>query len=530
MENPEPRAQYLNIVLRQIERTALRIPRFQRDFVWGEKDVLDLLESIQKGYPIGSILTWKVERDSEYFSGFREVPFPPADQTVTAFEVILDGAQRLSSLYGCLRNPEADRIYDVSYDLRGGAFVHTSDLGEAEPWFVPMDALFDSRKFLAIQGKLTELEDGDDVLRRALDLYSIFQDYQIPIIALSSATLEDVVEVFRRVNSTGTALSPVDFVRALTWRSSFDLEETFEEFADRYQATPLEGLTDDFLVKCLAITAGLSLDARDVVRLKRLADREGALANEVESMRQALDAMAELLARFQIRSIDEVPYEVQRLLLFGLMSFSPDTPSEQIEDWFWRSTFAEEHQGKPESYVSRLIREMRGGNAAPALAVRRPVDDDLFAARVRRTGTAVATGFELLLRRTGARSLLSGEPVVGSDALHGLLFTRSELEADFGAALVSAQILANLVLLTPDDASAWKTMREQDRLLIDEVFAACEARTGEAAEIWATQGIFMPLPDDVADALYWRSVALLGRVLPMTDAEDDSPASNGAAA
>ena len=75
MENPEPRSQYLNAVLRQIERTAFRIPRFQREFVWGQRDILDLLESIENGYPIGSILTWRVEGSDDYFSGFRTSPF-----------------------------------------------------------------------------------------------------------------------------------------------------------------------------------------------------------------------------------------------------------------------------------------------------------------------------------------------------------------------------------------------------------------------------------------------------------------------
>lgn len=514
MENPEPRAQYLNVVLRQIERTALRIPRFQRHFVWGEKNVLDLLESIEKGYPIGSILTWRVETKSDYFSGFRERPFPPADPELPNYEVILDGAQRLSSLYGCLRNPGAGPVYQVSYNLRAAAFVHRSEVAHHEPWHVPMDALFDSRKFLEIQSRLTTLDDGDAVLRGALDLYSTFQDYQIPIIALSSATLEDVVEVFRRVNSTGTALSAVDFVRALTWRSSFDLEETFTEFADRYEATPLEGFTEDLLIRCLAIVAGLSLDARDVVRLKTVADREGSLSTQVAQMRRALDRMAEFLKRFHVRGMDEVPYEVQRLLLFALMHFDLDVPESDIEDWFWRSTFAEEHQGKPESYISRLIREMRSGDAGPALAVRRPVDSELFTTRVRRSGTAVATGFELLLRKTAARSLLSGDPVGGAEALHGLLFSRAELEHGFGEPFSSAQVLANLVLLTPDDAAQWKALREHRRMSIDQIFRECAPH--DAVAVWRSQGLEVDQMEGSADeVLRHRSRALLSAVLEL---------------
>lgn len=511
MENPEPRAQYLNVVLRQIEKSALRIPRFQRHFVWGERNVLDLLGSIENGYPIGSILTWRVDRASQYFSGFREDPFPPADENVSNFEVVLDGAQRLSSLFGCLRNPGSAAIYRVTYDLASLEFLHQADIRTHEAWHVPMDTLFDSRRFLAVQSEITQLDDGEEYLRRALELYSTFQDYQIPIIALSSAVLEDVVEVFRRVNSSGTPLSSVDFVRALTWRSSFDLEETFEDFTERYQGTPLEGLTEDFLVRCLAISSNLSLDARDILQLKKLADREGALANEVEAMREALDRMASFLERFEITGMHEVPYEVQRLLLFGLMHFSVAVSDREIEKWFWRSTFAEEHQSKPESYVSRLVREMRHGRSEQVLEVRRPVEADLLATRVRRSGTAVATGFDLLLRRAGPRSLLSGEHVTTNDVLHGRLFSRQEFETNGQGQVPSAQVLANLVILTASDATEWKTLRESSSLAA--LHAECDQRTGEADAIWATQGVEGPLDGGPTAVLANRSRVLLGRVV-----------------
>ena len=512
MENPEPRSQYLNAVLRQVERTALRIPKFQRDFVWGQRDILDLLESIEKGYPIGSILTWRVERSDGYFAGFRTNPFPPPDAALSAFEVVLDGAQRLSSLYGCLRNPGAGPQYVVSYDPRNQVFLYPAEARHAEPDLVPMDSLFDSRKFLDVQSRLSKSDGSDELLRRALGLYSTFQEYQIPIIALSNAALEDVVEVFRRVNSSGTPLSPVDFVRALTWRGQFDLQETFDEFAERYQATPLEGVNEDFLIKCLAITSGLSLDARDVIRLKTLADRPGALNDEVDAMRIALDKMGEFLLRFRVRAIDEVPYEVQRLVLFAIMHLDVEVPDERIETWFWRSTFAEEHQSRPDSYTSRLIRELRRGDVEPALSVRRPIDPDLLATRARRTGTAVTVGFNLLLRRLGARSLLSGARVEEGAVLHGLLYERDELEDGDDGFAVSPQVLANVAQLTSSDAARWSQLRREGLRLAD-MYAECEERTGDAEAVWRSQGLQQPGPATPAAVLHSRSVRLLSEVI-----------------
>jgi hypothetical protein len=513
MDNPEPRAQYLNVVLRLIDRTSLRIPRFQRHFVWGEKEVIDLMGSIQKGYPIGSVLTWKVEASDEYFSGFRERPFPTADTSMNSFEVILDGAQRLSSLYGCLKDSSSDGVYRVYYDLRGKQFRHHADLQELHPWHLPMNTLFDSRKFLTVQSAIAELEDGDELLPRALDLYTTFQDYQIPIIALSNAALEDVVEVFRRINSSGTPLSSVDFVRALTWRSSFDLEETFDEFEDRYQGTPLEGLTEDFLVRCLSIAADLSLDTRDVIQLKSLSNRQGGLNDEVETMALALDKMANFVSMLGIAGVHEIPYEIQRLLLFAIMHANIDVDFQRLENWFWRSTFAEEHQGKPESYTSRLVRELRQGDLEPALEVRKTIDPTLFAGRVRRAGSAVALGFDLLMRRSTVRSLLSGTEVASSEVLHGLLFSRHQLE-DAGIERVSSpSYLANLVILSTADAAEWKRLRPTNSL--SDLFAIADNRYEDAAEVWTNQAVRVGLDDDALTAMQVRSAELLGRVVAL---------------
>lgn len=513
MENPEPRAQYLNIVLRQIDRTALRIPRFQRHFVWGESDVIELLGSIRKGYPIGSILTWRIEAADDYFSGFREDTFPSAHEHLNTFEVILDGAQRLSSLYGCLRNPAANPVYDMYYDLRSQDFVHASSLRGTETSHVPMSALFNSRRFLQVQKDVAELPDGDTLLPQVLDLYTTFQDYQIPIIALSNAKLEDVVEVFRRVNSSGTPLSSVDFVRALTWQSSFDLEETFDALADRYEGTSMEGLTEEFLIRCLAITAGLSLDTRDVLQLEKLSTETGGLRAEIQAMEGALDRMMTFLDHSGIANMAEVPYEVQRLLLFSIMHFETSTNFAALESWLWRSTFAEEHQSKPESYTSRLIRDLRSGLVSSALQVRKPVDPDLLATRQRRAGSAVTIGFNLLLRKNGARSLLSGEIITSADGHgHGLLYSRSELQADTDDHVQNAMLLANLIFLSDDDAARWRKLRETHS--VQEIFEICRSEQTDASSIWASQGLVEPLADSPYAVLRSRSSALLSTVVP----------------
>ena len=90
-----------------VERIAagkIRVPRFQRAFVWKQADLYALLDSVLRGFPIGSILVWDTDETIETTGrvGLVEVDPPPAGQ----IGYLLDGQQRVSTLVGTLLLPE----------------------------------------------------------------------------------------------------------------------------------------------------------------------------------------------------------------------------------------------------------------------------------------------------------------------------------------------------------------------------------------------------------------------------------------
>ena len=76
----------------------IRIPAFQRDFVWEPEQVAFLLDSIYKGFPIGTVILWKTDTrlKTEKRLGLFELPEPQKDYPVN---YVLDGQQRLTSLF-----------------------------------------------------------------------------------------------------------------------------------------------------------------------------------------------------------------------------------------------------------------------------------------------------------------------------------------------------------------------------------------------------------------------------------------------
>jgi len=97
MRIPELRSEIVFIfdLVRQLKEGRVRIPRFQRPFVWRNQQMIDLLDSINKQYPIGNLLTWKT--DEKILSLSSVGPVEVDESAIGAFVYVLDGHQRLST-------------------------------------------------------------------------------------------------------------------------------------------------------------------------------------------------------------------------------------------------------------------------------------------------------------------------------------------------------------------------------------------------------------------------------------------------
>jgi uncharacterized protein with ParB-like and HNH nuclease domain len=86
-------------LLSDVTRGNIKIPVFQRGYVWDDEQIMILLDSIYNGYPVGSLLLWSTKErlKSERDVGGFKLPETPEDYPVS---YVLDGQQRLTTLYG----------------------------------------------------------------------------------------------------------------------------------------------------------------------------------------------------------------------------------------------------------------------------------------------------------------------------------------------------------------------------------------------------------------------------------------------
>lgn len=411
---PKAEPERLSRLVERVNAGEIKIPKFQRGFVWQKADVLALLESILQGYPIGSLLLWRTEQklNSERdIEGFTLPPTP--DKYPTNY--VLDGQQRLTTIYGVLSYKGATNephILSVCYDLRKKELRHRQSTDAH--WCLPLNVMFDFNRFNQFQQSLTALPDADDLNSEALRVNETFREYQVPVVTLTERTLDEVCPIFERINSTGTKLTVYDLMVAATYSEDFDLNDEVQTLRKSLRARSFN-IGGDSILRTLSALRGKSVKKKAILALRELPRSE--LRENLKVARKALEKAIDFLRmEVGVVSSDFLPYEAQLTVLSKVFSLQKDPLTlEQraaLRGWFWLSSFHERYRGASDSVLDGDLDRCLPflDRSGPFIHMRKIEENDLDAKDFRR-GTAITHAYVALLATYRPQSLLDGAPI-----------------------------------------------------------------------------------------------------------------------
>lgn len=205
-------------ILDKIDSGSLTLPEFQRGYVWNRNQVRDLMFSLYKGYPIGGLLLWETRTDEAEYRG---------DQLLQrgTVKLILDGQQRITTLYGIIRgkppaffdgNAQAFTGLYFNLETEEFSFYMERKMKDNPVWINVTELMQTSAA--DVYGDLLE-KDGYRPDRVALNRLSAIDNIKTIDIPAQEITGEDktvdiVVDIFNKVNSGGTKLSKGDLALA----------------------------------------------------------------------------------------------------------------------------------------------------------------------------------------------------------------------------------------------------------------------------------------------------------------------------
>ena len=221
----------VNQLIEKIDTGELGLPELQRPFIWKDSKVRDLFDSMMKGYPIGYLMLWECPAlDKKKSIGVDTHSYDSPK------EVIIDGQQRLTSLYAVMKGKKVvnskfdEKSIILSYCPLQDKFEVGYQATKNDPeWIYNISDLFTSTNTFKFIGdfiqklgnhratKGTELSDEEQglIAERINDVVNL-KSHTLPVFDIkANAEEEDVSEIFVRVNSGGVSLKQNDFILTL---------------------------------------------------------------------------------------------------------------------------------------------------------------------------------------------------------------------------------------------------------------------------------------------------------------------------
>lgn len=455
----------LSQILDQVDSGDIALPEFQRGYVWNRDQVRGLFTSLYRGYPIGGFLTWNTKAEGAVGRGG-----PIAvDGTV---KLLLDGQQRVTSLYGVIRG-RAPKFFEGDSKTFTGLYFNLDD--ETFEFYAPVK-MKDNPAWIDVTdlmksgmgpylARMTEsyATDGERLGVYLSRLNAVHQipniDVHIDEVTGPDKTVDVVVDIFNRVNSGGTKLSKGDLALAKVCASWPEARSEMNDALRTWDQAGFQFKLELLLRTVNALVTGEAL-------FSALADVETARIREgLTKSRKYIGYLLDLVS-------GRLGLDHDRVLLshyaFPLMSRYVDmqgghitkaAESDKLLYWYIHAGMWGRYAGSTETVLNQDLKAIESGGLDALIANVAQMRGDLRVRQGDFAGYSLGARFYkilyMLTRTLGARDFGTGIPLSAQMLGHLTslqvhhIFPKARLyEAGYQRADVNA--VANFCFLTQD--------------------------------------------------------------------------------
>ena len=345
-------------LLEVVRAGQIRLPEFQRLFRWGADDVLQLFDSILRGFPIGTFLFWKGPT-SAALKG-RGLEAGSASPAVRHSELlwILDGQQRLTSLAGVLLSPgePEDERFRIAFALDRDELIKVAT---GEPWparVLPLSYVLDSVNLMTWLTR-AKLDERDQ--RRALGVGKSIREYRIPAYIVTADDEETARLIFDRTNATTRSLTKADVFKALHEGLGSQEPNSLEGLKESVADIGFGPLRENLYLQAAAAVAGLDVTKMDHETLAN-PDLRAALPDAAAALRTTLVFVRQ---EAHIPNATLLPYAFPILALARFFHLYPSPrprSRELLSRWVWRGALTQKHWAHEQKYIRETLSSIEG--------------------------------------------------------------------------------------------------------------------------------------------------------------------------
>ena len=456
---PPTNSKTIKSIIDDIKAGKYAIPIFQRVYTWKRKQIEELWESIFQGFFIGSILTWVSSSEQLATDPVHGAPAPG-----TSADIVLDGQQRITSLFYAVAAPDAPlpgnrsirffldlgALLDPAADSEDIVFSESTEHArrsghlEKKTQFkrkiFPL-AEFNSdhtswvNEFKTYLKETGELDDDKSVnYYRAISdiLNHVWFTYKIPVVQLpQSLSLDSVAEIFEKINSKGTRLGIFDLLNARLTKYDVTLKALWKEANRDHNIKEMSSKLDG---SEKYILQGISLYKNGHTRRKELLRLDDHYTANTKFQNQEFEAdwlkichhTSSAIARlgdpgkagFGAVKFSFIPYTVAIPILSALMykiEGRKDTSKcmGKVQNWYWSVVTSDSYSSSTDSKVEKDYREIlawfNDDNAIPEIVIKQRQNLGSVEFTGTRSNDSVYKAVLCIISKNGANDFLTDE-------------------------------------------------------------------------------------------------------------------------
>lgn len=366
MKVPKTEGVLLSDLLKGIESGEYRIPRFQRNYVWNINKVVNLIDSLLKGFPIGSLILWETKTELSDIRNLGGIVIP-SKNTGKYTSYVIDGQQRLTSLYCALNGLKTETSPTVDCSKIVISLVANND-EQIVFKELPKNANPDDFVLLKNLYDATALNGLHNNVRIAY--YQKLISYMVSSIKIDDEILglQQVIDIFERINLGGKKLnlfsiiSAGSYIPSTTENEGFDLTTKYDNLI-KGKLKAYGEIKDTTLLQIIA--ACLIRKCNKTSILKELQNDEIDISknyNKIEkAFLKAVDHLRGSNYGVKIKAI--LPYEAL-LVPFSYFYYklgnnkTTEIQSSYLRDYFWRAVLTNSYVTATDSVLNSDLDKM----------------------------------------------------------------------------------------------------------------------------------------------------------------------------
>jgi len=363
---PKPDSKKYTDLISEIQKGHIKVPKFQRNFVWSLDKTAQLLDSILKGYPIGTFILWETNERLNDIKNIGNLELPSTPEGIKV-QYVLDGQQRITSLYAAFLGAEIQKEGEKKITNYAGIYINLDgDVESNEDQIVVSEQPEEKHITLhrLLNAKYSELRENYSSLEidKIQEYKERFTTYDFSTIVLRKEDIDSAVEVFTRINTGGQTLTLFEIMSAKTYDEAqgFDMEDRFQKLINELSECKYDSISSSVILSILSLILSKNKECKRKTILQLEKEEIIDTWNDVISaLKESIDYFRSVY-RIPVSAI--LPYDsllVPFAYFFYYQKERPNSSQAQyLKEFFWRVSLSFRYSSSTESKLAQDIKRI----------------------------------------------------------------------------------------------------------------------------------------------------------------------------